>query len=330
MEANDVERTNVTSSLKAARGILLTLMSSISISFCAEFMANKDGIPSFQILFLMRLTELLALVPILAFCRPRLTGKNRRENIMLFIFVIVSNAANILHFLSFTYTVPGISFGIIQGSMPFFVACIGFLVLKESLGIPDVCAILISVTGVVLLSVGMTQVGTSSTKLLVLSIVIPVLASLVFAPDMVIMRYLTGTLGVPIVTALLYQTLFGTAVLLAITYSVETPVWTMATRTALYVVGVGVSKFVANFTILSALKVVKAYISTSVRMFAIPFSLLLDYLLMQKVPNSLQAAGVVLVMLGIVLISVYTWWSHRRVDLQRTLLKELQFDTNEK
>eukprot|EP00058_Branchiostoma_floridae_P002677 XP_002588165.1 hypothetical protein BRAFLDRAFT_68803 [Branchiostoma floridae] len=104
----------------------------------------------------------------------------------------------------------------------------------------------------------------------------------------------------------------------------------MTTRTALYVVGIGVSKFVSGFAIFSALKVVKAYISTAVRMFVVPFSLLLDYLLMQKVPNSLQATGVMLVMLGIVLISVYTWWNHRRVELQKTLLEKLHFDTDQK
>ncbi|XP_035671380.1 uncharacterized protein LOC118412556 [Branchiostoma floridae] len=328
---NNSAWTRVMASLKAAKGILLSLMSAIFLSFCAEFiaLASKAGIPGFQILFLMRLIELLTLVPILAFCRPKLMGENRYQNIMLFLFVIIANFADIVNFLSFTYTVPGIAFGIIQGSMPFFVSCIGSLFLNESLGILDICAILLGITGVVLLAFGMTHIGAMSTKLLLLSIIIPVLASFANAPDMIMMRYLRGTLGIPITTSLLHQDLYGTVVLLAITYTAETPVWKMPLRTVLYVIGLGVSKFLAIFTVFAALEVEKAYIPTALRMFVIPISLLLDYCFLEEVPNSLQVAGVTLVILGLILISGYTWWTHRQEELQRTLLETLYFDPDE-
>ncbi|XP_019627954.1 PREDICTED: uncharacterized protein LOC109472600 [Branchiostoma belcheri] len=303
-----------TPSFEAAKGVVLTLMSAIAISFSAEFTAliSKEGIPSFQIFFLKRSIELLTLVPILAFWRPKLYGENRRQNFMLFLFATVTNVSMVAYFLSFVYTVPGIAFGIIQGLMPFFVACIGFLVLKESLSLVDGFGMVISVSGVVLVAVGNTQVGGLPTKLLVMSIVMPLLASFALAPDVVIMRYLTGTLGVPIVTALLYQDTLGAVACLGITYAAEIPVWTMSWRTVLYVVGLGVSKSLGTFLLLAALKFVKAYISTTVRMFVIPITLLLDYFFMQKIPHSFQVTGMVLVMLGIVFVSGHTWWRKHR------------------
>ncbi|KAI8502651.1 hypothetical protein Bbelb_193530, partial [Branchiostoma belcheri] len=121
MEGNNVAETK-TSSLKAANGIFLSLLSAITASFSAEFvaLASKDGLPRFQVLFLMRLIELLGVTCVAAFCRPRFMGENRHQNTMLVLFVIFSNVVGIAQFLSFTYTVPGIANGIIQGSMPFF------------------------------------------------------------------------------------------------------------------------------------------------------------------------------------------------------------------
>ncbi|XP_019628654.1 PREDICTED: uncharacterized protein LOC109473223 [Branchiostoma belcheri] len=306
----------VSPSFKAAKSILLTVMSAIAISFAGEFTAiiSKEGLPNFQMLFLKRFIELLTLIPILVFCRPKLTGKTRRQNIILFLFSIFTNAVMIAHMLSCVYTVPGIAFGIMQGLMPFLVACIGFLFLKESLFLADVCGIFISVTGVVLVVVGNTQVDGMSTKLLVLSIVIPLTASFVIAPEAVFMRYLTGILEVPIVTSMLYMNLVGSVALLGITYSAETPVWTMSLRTVLYVVGLGFCKSLSNIFLLAGLKNVKAYISTTVRMFVIPFTLMLDYFFLQKVPNSFHVAGVVLVMLGVVFVSAHTWWRERQKE----------------
>ncbi|KAI8500846.1 hypothetical protein Bbelb_216640 [Branchiostoma belcheri] len=145
-------------------------------------------------------------------------------------------------------------------------SCVGFVFLKESLFLADVCGIFISVTGVVLVVVGNTQVDGMPTKLLVLSIVIPLTASFVSAPEVVFMRYLTG------------------------------------------------------------LKNVKAYISTTVRMFVIPFTLILDYFFLQKVPNSFHLAGVVLVMVGIVFVSAHTWRKERQKERRVELLQTLQFD----
>ncbi|KAI8515693.1 hypothetical protein Bbelb_065060 [Branchiostoma belcheri] len=79
----------------------------------------------------------------------------------------------------------------------------------------------------------------------------------------------------------------------------------------------------------SALKFVKAYISTTVRMFAIPSTLMLDYFFLQKVPNSFHLAGVTLVMFGIMFVSAHTWWKERQKELRVELLQTLQFDPDE-
>ncbi|KAI8515696.1 hypothetical protein Bbelb_065090 [Branchiostoma belcheri] len=337
--ANNTEGENVSGtdgevspSFAAAKSILLTVMSAIAMSFAGEFTAivSKEGLPNFQIIFLMRFIGLLILIPILAFCRPRLTGGNRRQNIMLFLFSIFTNAVMIAYMLSFVYTVPGIAFGIIQGLTPLFVACVGFVFLKESLFLADVCGIFISMIGVVLVAVGNTQVHGMSTKLLVLSIVIPLTASLALAPDFVFRRYLTGTLQVPIFTILLYQNLVGTVAFLAITYAAETPIWTMSLRTVLYVVGLGVTKELGTFLLLAALKFLTAYITTTVRMFGIPFTLILDYFFLQKVPNFFHFAGVALVMFGIMFVSAHTWGKERQKELRVELLQTLQFDPDER
>ncbi|KAI8488857.1 hypothetical protein Bbelb_333750 [Branchiostoma belcheri] len=103
----------------------------------------------------------------------------------------------------------------------------------------------------------------------------------------------------------------------------------MPSRTVFYVVGVGVTKLIAALTFFASLKVVKAYISIAVRMFIIPITLLLDYLFMHEFPNQLQVAGVVLVTLGIVIVSVHTWRTHRQKERQRELLETLHFDHKE-
>ncbi|KAI8502650.1 Neurexophilin [Branchiostoma belcheri] len=72
----------------------------------------------------------------------------------------------------------------------------------------------------------------------------------------------------------------------------------MPSRTVFYVVGIAVTKPIAALSVFASLKVVKAYISTAVRMLIIPISLLLDYMFMQEIPNPIQVAGVVLVMLA--------------------------------
>ncbi|XP_019634470.1 PREDICTED: uncharacterized protein LOC109477582 [Branchiostoma belcheri] len=333
-EGEHVKKANkeVSPSFQAAKGILLTVMSAIASSFGGEFTAliDKEGLPNFQTLFLRRAIELLTLIPILAICRPRLTGENRRQNIMLFLFAIFTNCVNFFNFFSFIYAVPGIAFGFIQGLKPFFVAGIGFVFLKESLFLGDIFGLLTSVTGVALVAVGNTQVDGMSTKLLVLSIVIPITASFALAPDVVFMRYLTGTLEVAIVTILLYMNLVGSVILLGITYALETPVWTMSLRTALYVVGLGLSRSLSNICFLAGLKNIKAYITTTVHMFAIPFTLILDSFFLRNVPNSFHLAGVVLVMMGITFVSAYTWWRERQKELRDEFLKSLQFNPDER
>ncbi|KAI8498181.1 hypothetical protein Bbelb_241250 [Branchiostoma belcheri] len=83
------------------------------------------------------------------------------------------------------------------------------------------------------------------------------------------------------------------------------------------------------FGIIQALKFVKAYISTTVRMFAIPSTLMLDYFFLQKVPNSFHLAGVVLIMFGIVFVSAQTWRKERQKERRVEFLQTLQFDPDE-
>ncbi|KAI8500843.1 hypothetical protein Bbelb_216610 [Branchiostoma belcheri] len=196
---------------------------------------------------------------------------------------------------------------------------------EESLFLADVCGIFISVTGVVLVVVGNTQVDGMPTKLLVLSIVIPLTASFVSAPEVVFMRYLTGLKNVKAYISTTVR-MFVIPFTLILDYFFLQKVPNSFHLAGVVLVMVGIVFVSAHTWRKERLKNVKAYISTTVRMFVIPFTLILDYFFLQKVPNSFHLAGVVLVMVGIVFVSAKTWWRERQKERRVELLQTLQFD----
>ncbi|KAI8503799.1 hypothetical protein Bbelb_187700 [Branchiostoma belcheri] len=138
VEEKDLEEEAIDSrkaSLKAARGPLLSLGATVLFAISSELTAlsSIDGIPGFHLVFFMRLSQFLIVLVCVIIFRPKLIGKNKHQNGLLFLEVVVNNVATTLMYLSFTYASPGIAFGIIQGSMPLFTACFGFIFLKEKL-----------------------------------------------------------------------------------------------------------------------------------------------------------------------------------------------------
>ncbi|XP_078594370.1 uncharacterized protein LOC144872183 isoform X2 [Branchiostoma floridae x Branchiostoma japonicum] len=316
-------------SLKAARGPLLSLGATILFAFSAEFTAlsSKGEIPGFQLLFFLRLAQLLVILVCYLIFRPKLTGENRRQNFLLLLAAIINNVATALVYLSFTYAAPGIAFGIIQGAMPLFTGCFGFIFLKEKIGIIPSCGILISIIGVSLVSIGMANAAKDSTHAMVVSIVLPLTAAFAKGPDMVLARAIMKDMSG--ITILVYITSLGTVAQLILTYSFETPVWVMSGETAGYVAGLGLSQALAMLFFLAVLKVEKAAIAVALRTLVIPVTVLLDYLILSKVPTELKWAGLSLVLVGTIVVGIYTWWTHHEDQKRMDLLKRLDFSPQE-
>eukprot|EP00058_Branchiostoma_floridae_P023170 XP_002608660.1 hypothetical protein BRAFLDRAFT_73884 [Branchiostoma floridae] len=285
--------------LKAAKGPLLNLLSTILLALSAEFMAlsHIGGVPGFQLLFFLRVTQFLTVVVCVPFCCPKLIGENMRQNVTLILSTVVNAVGNTLMYLSFTYAAPGIAFGIIQGTVPLFTTCIGFLILKETVTLIPCCGILISLIGVVLVGIGMGQQGTDSTQKLIVSIFLPLAAALTRAP---VAQFI-------------------------LTYSLETPVWTMSAKTAGYVAGLGISQSLATLAMLGVLDVEKAFIAVAMGTLVVPMTIFLDYLFLSKVPGLLKWVGLSLVVLGTVVLSIYTWWKHHQEEKHKKLLENLDF-----
>ncbi|XP_078595166.1 solute carrier family 35 member G2-like [Branchiostoma floridae x Branchiostoma japonicum] len=321
-DASDDEKK---ASLKAARGPLLSLGATILFAFSAEFTAlsSKGGIPGFQLLFFLRLAQLLVILVCYLIFRPKLIGENRRQNFLLLLETINNNVATALVYLSFTYAAPGIAFGIIQGAMPLFTGCVGFIFLKEKIGIIPCCGILISIIGVALVSIGMANQTTDSTHAMVVSILLPLAAAFAKGPDMVLIRAIMKDMSG--ITMLLYITLLGTVAQIILTYSFETPVWVMSTETAGYVAGLGLSQAIAMLLFLAVLKVEKAAIAVALRTLVIPITILLDYLILSKVPTELKWVGLSLVLVGTFVVGIHTWRTHHEDQKRTDLLKRLDF-----
>ncbi|KAI8498034.1 hypothetical protein Bbelb_239780 [Branchiostoma belcheri] len=314
-------------SWKAAKGPLLNLLCTILLALSAEFMAlsHMGGIPGFQLLFLLRVTQFLTVVVFVPCFCPKLVGENLRQNLQLFLSTVVNAVANTLMYLSFTYAAPGIAFGIIQGTVPLFTTCIGFIILKETVTLIPCCGILISVIGVVLVGIGMGHEGADSTQKLVISILLPLAAALARAPGMVLSRAVLKDL--PGLTIMLYLSMFGTVAQFILTYSLETPVWTMSAQTAGYVAGLGLTQSLATLTLLGVLDVEKAAIAVAMGTLVVPITILMDYLFLSKVPVLLKWVGLSLVVLGTVLLSIYTWWKHDQEEKHKKLLDKLDFSS---
>ncbi|XP_035660264.1 solute carrier family 35 member G1-like [Branchiostoma floridae] len=246
-----------------------------------------------------------------------------RQNVTLILMTVVNVVASTLLYLSFTYAAPGIALGIVQGTVPLFTTCIGFIVLKETVTLIPCCGILISVTGVVLVGIGMGHQGADSTQNLAVSIVLPLAAALTRAPGIVLFRVVIKNISfLPI---MLYTSLLGTVAQFILTYSLETPVWTMSAKTTGYVAGLGLTQALATLTLLGVLDVEKAAIAVAMGTLVVPITILMDYLFLSKVPGLLKWVGLSLVVLGTVVLSVYTWWQHRQEERHKELLETLDF-----
>ncbi|XP_019633394.1 PREDICTED: solute carrier family 35 member G1-like [Branchiostoma belcheri] len=328
VEEEDLEEEAIDSrkaSLKAARGPLLSIGATILFAISSEMTAlsSKDGIPGFQLMFFLRLSQILVLLVCFLIFRPKLIGENKHQNGLLFLETVVNNVATTLMYLSFTYASPGIAFGIIQGSMPLFTACLGFIFLKEKIGLIPCCGILISIIGVILVSIGMAKHAVGPTNTMVVSILLPLAAAFSKGPDMVLSRAIIKDMSG--ITMLLYITIPGTVAQLILTYSFETPVWVMSAKTAWYIAGLGLSQAVAMLFFLGVMKVEKAAIAVALRALVIPLTILLDYLILSKVPNAIKWGGLSLVILGTLGLGIYTWWEHHQEEKRKTLLKKMDF-----
>ncbi|XP_019626384.1 PREDICTED: solute carrier family 35 member G1-like [Branchiostoma belcheri] len=314
--------------LTPGAGVLYALLHTVLAATASQFMAlgSQVGIPGLQLIFLMKCGETLAALLFLPFFRPKLTTENGRQTLLLVLSTITENAGSVLQFMSFVFVVPGIAFGIIKGSLPLATACIGFLFLKETVGVVDCFGIVLNVAGVVLVAYGLIIENTSSTQRLTASILLPLAATFGRAPSLVISRSLIGVQKVSVLTVLFYANMTGAVVLLGLTYLFETPIWAMSAQTVGNVVGLCLCGCGAQFATNLSLKTEKAGITATIRTFTIPLAVLLDYILLSELPSPLKSGGVVLIMFGTGVVAVYTWWRHRKETLHKNLMQSLDFD----
>ncbi|KAI8490300.1 hypothetical protein Bbelb_320380 [Branchiostoma belcheri] len=300
--------------LKSGAGVLYALLNTAAVAFAAQFMAwsSQAGIPGLQLIFLIKLVQLLVVLVALPFFRPKLTTENGRQTLLLVLSTIIENLGTAFLYLSFAFVVSGIAFGIIRGSVPFVSACIGFLFLKETVGAVDCFGIVFTVAGVMVVAVGMITENTSSTRLR--------------SSGIVIARSLIGVQKVSVLTVLFYANLAGAVVLLVLTYMTQTPpLWSMPTQTAGYVIGLCLCACCGQFATRLALKTEKAGIAATIKTFTIPLAVLLDYIFLSEFPSPVKFGGVVLIVFGTGVVAVYTWWRHRKETLHKNLMERLKF-----
>ncbi|KAI8499197.1 hypothetical protein Bbelb_229610 [Branchiostoma belcheri] len=317
--------------LKSGAGVLYALLHTLLAAFAAQFMAlsSKAGMPVLQLVFLAQLLQFIFVLVMTPLFRPRLTTEGRRQTVFLTLSAVTNNVAVTLEYMSFHIVLPGIAFGIIKGSLPLVTACIGYLVLQETVGAVDCLGIALSVTGVIMVAVEMMtdpDNDTWSTERLATSICLPLAAT--FAgrgPNAVVERSLVGLQGVSVLTINFYGSLLGTVALLALTYALETPRWTMSAQTMGYVVGLCVCDCGQTFAAELALRTEKAGIVAAIQTFTVPLAVLLDYLILREVPNLLTCGGVVLVVAGTGVVAVYTWRGRRKDILRKNFLDSLNF-----
>ncbi|KAI8512601.1 hypothetical protein Bbelb_092400 [Branchiostoma belcheri] len=296
--------------LTPGAGVLYALLHTVLSATASQFMAlgSQAGIPGLQLIFLMKCGETLAALLFLPFFRPKLTTEKGRQTLLLVLSTITENAGSVLQFMSFVFVVPGIAFGIIKGSLPLATACIGFLFLKETVGVVDCFGIVLNVAA---------SDGVHSPSLA---------ATFGRAPSLVISRSLIGVQKVSVLTVLFYANMTGAVVLLGLTYLFETPIWAMSAQTVGNVVGLCLCGCGAQFATNLSLKTEKAGITATIRTFAIPLAVLLDYIVLSELPSPLKSGGVVLIMFGTGVVAVYTWWRHRKETLHKNLMQSLDFD----
>ncbi|KAI8504573.1 hypothetical protein Bbelb_176910 [Branchiostoma belcheri] len=308
--------------------ILFSLLCTLMSAFAAQFMAlsSQAGVPGLQLLFLMKLVQLPCILLVIPCFKPKLTAEDKQQTITLVLSGIVDNAGIIFAYMSFVFVVPGIALGVIQGSIPFFTACIGFIFLRETLGVVDCCGVLCSAAGVILVAVGMSMDAASSTQQLTVAILLPLAAAFTKGPNNVIMRLLIGVRGMPILTVALYSHVLGPVVLLPLTYALETPRWTLSAGTIAYVVGLSLCELCASLSLKLVLKMEKAGVTATLMTLVVPLTLLLDYIFQSKFPSPMKLVGVSLVLLGIAVMGAHACWVNRHEIRHRELMELLDFD----
>ncbi|KAI8486573.1 hypothetical protein Bbelb_358080 [Branchiostoma belcheri] len=320
--------------LQSVSSLVLAVSCTLFGAFASQFMAlsSQAGVPGLQLIFLMKLTQLLCVLVILPFVRPKLTTEDAPQALTLSATTVTDNLGTVLMFLSFVYVVPGVAFGVIQGAIPVSTACVGFLFLGERLDAIDSGGILCSAAGVVLVAVGMSTAADSSSHpqlTLAIGILLPLAAAFTKGPNNVLVRSLLGVRGVSVVTVVLYVQLVGTPALLAATLLLETPHWAMSARTAGYVIGLGLCDTFSSLSVKLVLGQEKAGVTAALMTLVIPFTILLDSVFQSHVPNLLEAAGVTLVLLGTAAVGARTWWRHRQDSRRTWLLERMNFLTSQ-
>ncbi|XP_078678995.1 solute carrier family 35 member G2-like [Branchiostoma floridae x Branchiostoma belcheri] len=314
--------------LTPGAGVLYVLLNTVLSATASQFMAlgSQAGIPGLQLIFVTKLGETLAVLLFLPFFRPKLTTENGRQTLLMVLSTITENAGSVFQFMSFVFLFPGIAFGIIKGSLPLASVCIGFLFMKETVGVVDCFGIVLNVAGVVVVTYGLITENTSSTQRLTVSILLPFAATFCKAPSLIIARSLIGVQKVSVLTVLFYASLPGAVVLLGLMYLFETPIWAISAQTVGYVIGLCLCDCGAQFATNLSLKTEKAGITATIKTFTIPLAVLLDYIVLSELPSPLKSGGVVLIVFGTGVVAVYTWWRHRKETLHKNLMQSLDFD----
>ncbi|CAH1255408.1 SLC35G2 [Branchiostoma lanceolatum] len=311
----------------SAVSLLLSVSCALLSALAAQFMrlSSQAGVPGLQLIFLMKLAQLIFYLVVLPIYRPKLTTEDTPQAMVLFLSAVTDNLGTIFAFLSFVFVVPGIAFGVIQGSIPFSTACVAFIFLKERVGVLDSCGILCCAAGVILVAFGMSMDDESSSRGLTISLLLPISAAFTKGPNNVIMRFLIGVRGVSVLTVMFYAQLLGTVVLLALTYAFETPRWTMSGRTVGYVIGLCLCDTFASLSVKLILKVEKAGVVATLLTLVIPFTILLDYPFQSHFPDAMELGGITLVVLGTAVVGGHAWWVNRQEMRQKILLEKMNF-----
>ncbi|XP_019628063.1 PREDICTED: uncharacterized protein LOC109472665 [Branchiostoma belcheri] len=328
-EATDRQGTRLMETcMTSGAGVLYALLQAMLSASAAQFLvlSRQAGVPSLQLIFLIKLAQLLVALVALPLLRPKLTTENSRQTKLLTLSAITDNLVSVLKFLSFVFAVPGIAFGIMNGSTPFVTACIGFVFLEELLDMVDCFGIVLSSAGVIVVATGMIMENTSPVLHLAASILLPLATAFSKGPHTVMARSLIGVQGVSVLTVTLYSNLLGAVVLLGLTYLFETPLWAMSQQTMGYVIGLCLCVCGASFATKLALKTEKAWITVTIKMFTIPLAVALDYIVQSEFPSRVTFIGVSLVLFGTTLTAAYTWGRHRQKILHRNLMQSLNFD----
>ncbi|KAI8500414.1 hypothetical protein Bbelb_219800 [Branchiostoma belcheri] len=294
--------------MTSGAGVLYALLQAMLSASAAQFLvlSRQAGVPSLQLIFLIKLAQLLVVLVALPLLRPKLTTEDWRQTLLLSLSAITDNLVSVLKFLSFVFAVPGIAFGNSGHG--------GLFRNRSKFSWGDSCR-------------DWNDYGEHFPVLhLAASILLPLATAFSKGPHTVMARSLIGVQGVSVLTVTLYSNLLGAVVLLGLTYLFETPLWAMSQQTVGYVIGLCLCVCGASFATKLALKTEKAWITVTIKMFTVPLAVALDYLIQSEFPSRVTFIGVSLVLFGTTLTAAYTWGRHRQKILHRNLMQSLNFD----